>query len=111
MPRKLEDAFMALKHFQGGIHAGTVRQLAATLKLALHRRTAQGLSRIFMAAITCRIIEPETSEGRRLRFPYLRHHPLRSSLDMLKSSATLMTKLKMKRLGMKCLLRVLRSRF
>lgn len=105
----MRDAFLKLKHFQGGRHAATVQQLVATLKLALHRRKAKGLQRIIIAAITCRVIEQDSSEAR-LRFPYLKHHPLRGSLDMLKSSATLLTKLKMKRLAIKTLMRLLKSK-
>lgn len=108
-PFFLRDAFLKLKHYQGGRHAATVQQLVATLKLALHRRKAKGLQRIIIAAITCRVIEQDCSEAR-LRFPYLKHHPLRGSLDMLKSSATLLTKLKMKRLAIKSLMRLVKSK-
>lgn len=75
----------------------------------MHRRKAKGLQRIIIAAITCRVIEQDASEAR-LRFPYLKHHPLRGSLDMLKSSATLLTKLKMKRLAIKTILRLLKNK-
>ena len=55
------------------------------------------------------IIKNQSGSGHKLKFPNLKHHPLRASLEMLKSSATLMTKLKMKRAAVKNMLRVVRE--